>query len=104
MVKRMAALTAVLAAISLVAMVTVQWYREQTGTPTVPPTAAGEAYRVVGVWEGYVAVFLPESETPETVYDTPLAVLPEEERERLTAGVTAADSASLSRLLEDYLS
>lgn len=102
--KRIAALTAILTAAAIVIAVTVQWYRTQTGAPTVPPAAAQTPYRVVGVWEGQVAVFLPEADTPETVYDTPLAVLPAAERERLTAGIEAADRAALARLLEDYLS
>lgn len=104
MVKRIAALTAILATVAIVAAVAVQWYRTQTNEQTTPSDAAQAPYRVVGVWEGQVAVFLPDAVTPETVYDTPLAVLPAAERARLTAGVAVADSAALARLLEDYLS
>ena len=63
-----------------------------------------EVYRVVGAWEGHVAVFLPDSELPESVYDTLLSGLPEEDRTRLQSGIAVPDSTSLKRLLEDYLS
>ena len=104
MIKRVAALTAILAAITVVAASAVWWYRAQNGIETVPPEAAQAPYRVVSEWEGKVAVFLPDADAPETVFDTPTAVLPAEERERLQAGVAVADAAALRRLLEDYLS
>lgn len=73
---------------------------------TAPPDAAtpSQPYRIVGVWDGKVAVFLPLADTPETVYDTRVSTLPEEERQKLSAGIAAPDSDMLKRLLEDYLS
>ncbi len=104
MVKRIAVITVILAMITVAAASAVWWYRAQNGIETVPPEAAQAPYRVVSTWEGKVAVFLPDAATPEEVFDTPIAVLPAAERERLEAGVAAEDPAALRRLLEDYLS
>ncbi len=59
-------------------------------------------YRIVRAYEGKLAVFLPGADTPETVYDVRIAVLPPEEQERLQTGVEAADAAALASLIEDY--
>ena len=93
-----------LAATAVVLSVAVWWWmdsRRQTPSPASPTPSV---FRVIGEWEGQVAVFLPESDTPEHVYDTPVASLPAEERERLTAGVAVEDEEHLRRFLEDYLS
>ncbi len=79
-------------------------YRQIHATDTVPPSVSDAPYRVVGEWEGQVAVFLPDANIPETVYDTPVSALPAKERERLASGVAVTDEAALFRLLEDYLS
>lgn len=71
-------------------------------SPTAPATDS--IYRVIGEWEGHVAVFLPQTETPETVYDTLLVTLPDEAREQLQAGVEVTNYEMLKRRLEDYLS
>jgi len=60
-------------------------------------------YRIIGAWEGRVAVFLPQHSEPEQVYDTPLAVLPVEEQRRLEAGVAVENAVVLRERLEDYL-
>lgn len=62
------------------------------------------AYRVVGEWDGQVAVFLPHSTVPERVYDTVLVSLPEEEQRRLKNGIEVENDEALRQLLEDYLS
>ncbi len=62
------------------------------------------AYRIVRNFQGHVAVFSPNEEEPEQVYDMMVALLPAPERERLEEGIPVADSRALKRLLEDYLS
>lgn len=73
-----------------------------TGMTDATQPAPAAAYRIVRAYEGKLAVFLPGADTPETVYDVPVAVLPQEEQERLKAGVEAADAAALASLIEDY--
>lgn len=67
-------------------------------------TASREAGWVVGVWEGKLAVFPAGAAEPARVYEVYIASLPREERERLSAGVIAADDTALASLLEDYTS
>ena len=72
-------------------------------TPPEPDSPA-EPYRILGVWQQRVAVFLPQSEIPERVYDTPVASLPPDVRQQLSEGIAVYDSNTLAGLLEDYLS
>lgn len=65
---------------------------------------ASAPYRIVGSFQGHVAVFLPDAREPEQVYDTMVASLPAQEREKLETGISVANSRELKRLLEDYLS
>ncbi len=62
----------------------------------------GRPYRIIGVWEGRLAVYLPQTDMPEIVYDTPIASLPEEEQQKLREGIAVADSEALAKCLEDY--
>ena len=64
--------------------------------------AAAVPYRILGVWNGKVAVFLPDIAEPERVYDTPLLSLPTAEQERLQSGIPVENRQQLRRLLEDY--
>ena len=66
-------------------------------------STAKSLYRV-GEWEGQLAVFLEGQTRPDQVYDVYISTLPEEEQERLAAGIRVADDAALQRLLEDYTS
>ncbi|MBR5134581.1 MAG: hypothetical protein IKV35_03170 [Clostridia bacterium] len=63
-----------------------------------------EPYRIIGEWDGKVAVFLPKEKTPESVYDARVRSFPDDEQRKLRDGIEAADEDSLRRLLEDYLS
>lgn len=79
----------------------------RTATPAPAPqatgmTAAAAVYRVVGVWEGKLAVFLPDAATPERVYETRVSALPEEEQARLMRGIVAENRRELLALLENY--
>lgn len=76
-----------------------------TATPLPPASEAPPAvYRVVGVWDGQVAVFLPSASTPEQVYDAWVAALPEDDRRRLEAGIDVYSAAELQARVEDYTS
>lgn len=64
----------------------------------------GRAYRIIGVWEDHVAVYLPQTDTPERVYEARVSTLPTEEQQKLREGVAVSDSEALAKRLEDYLS
>lgn len=68
---------------------------------TILPTAVA---RVLGEWNGKLALFVGGNPVPDEVFDVYLVSLPEEEQERLTAGIPVADETELARLLEDYTS
>ncbi|MBQ4616839.1 MAG: hypothetical protein IJB27_00500 [Clostridia bacterium] len=65
---------------------------------------APTAYRTIGVFEGQVAVFRPDGDTPERVLDTCVLTLPPEEQALLRAGIAVADANELAVRLEDYTS
>lgn len=72
--------------------------------PTVSERSPTAVYRVVGEWQGCVAVFAPDADTPETVYDTAVSSLPPSVQEALKKGVEATDASTLKILLEELLS
>ena len=60
---------------------------------------------VVGIYEGYVAVFYENSE--EGIYmltDTPVSVLEDDKRALLEEGIYVEGRDRLNRILEDYTS
>lgn len=59
-------------------------------------------YRIIGEWEGKVAVYIPGTDMPETVYDTMVMSLPEEERQHLYDGIEVESREALAVRLEDY--
>ncbi len=93
--------SALAAAVLAVSILMVFWSaRNAPSLSAMPPETT---YRVVGAWQGRVAVFLPDADRPEHVYDTPLAVLPPEEQQRLTEGIPVLSAACLQECLEDYV-
>ena len=90
-------------ALAAVGAATVASVRPAPASPQAAATTAAAAeYRVLGVWEGKLAVFLPQEDTPERVYDVWVSTLPAEEQSRLRAGIAVRSKAELSALLEDY--
>lgn len=73
-------------------------------TPAKERTAAPPetVYRIIGEWEGKVAVYVPGTDMPETVYDTMVMSLPEEERQHLYNGIEVSSREALALRLEDY--
>lgn len=57
---------------------------------------------IVGIWQGYVAVFRENADLPETVLDMPVSALPEPDRSALEQGIPVSDGQALAALLEDY--
>ncbi len=53
---------------------------------------------------GFVAVFVPGSQTPEYISDMPVNLLPKADRDLLSQGIGVQSEQELSALLEDYLS
>ncbi len=91
------------AAVCVALGVTLSWQ----GTVTAPEVTQQREllpYRVVKAYRGRVAVFLPQSATPETVYDTALTSLPVDVQEALKKGVEVSDTSTLKELLDDILS
>ena len=64
----------------------------------------GRAYRIIGVWEDHVAVYLPQTDTPECVYDARVSALPTDEQQKLREGIAVYTGEALAKQLEDYLS
>ena len=65
-------------------------------------TRAASAYATVGQWEGKLAVFSSQNNTPTAVYDVFIASLPPDEQTALRAGIAVQTEAELQALLEDY--
>ena len=63
----------------------------------------GQAYRIIGVWEDHIAVYRPQSDTPERVYEARVSALPTEEQQKLREGITVYDGKALAQTLEDYI-
>ena len=93
--------SALAAAVLTVSVLLIYWSVRQRETAQVLPSES--PYRIIGVWQGRVAVFLPDVSEPELVYDTPIAVLPTEEQEQLTDGIPVETAALLQERLEDYV-
>ena len=76
-------------------------------TPIEPdepePTQSPAGYVLRG-YEGRLAIFREGSDTPEMIFDVYTRLLPQADRERLEAGITAPDYETLTRLIEDYTS
>lgn len=59
---------------------------------------------ILGIHNGYVALWDGTSQVPAQVYSIPAENLPPADQRALAQGIEAADEAALQRLLEDYLS
>ena len=69
--------------------------------PEEPQNPAGYLLRD---YEGRLAIFREESNTPEMIFDVYTRLLPQADQERLTEGISAPDYETLTRLIEDYIS
>lgn len=55
-------------------------------------------------YQGKLAVFLPDQQTPEIVFDVYLSTLPAYDRGQLQLGVPVRDYEELVKRIEDYIS
>ncbi len=74
------------------------------GEDPEPREPLGRAYRIIGVWEDRVAVYVPQTDTPERVYEARVSALPAEEQQKLREGIAVYNSETLAKTLEDYVS
>ncbi len=58
----------------------------------------------LGIYRGYLALFVGTEETPYETYDVMARTLPEADRARLVAGIPVESEEELRRLLEDFTS
>ena len=97
--------TAIVAAILVVAAAVSGLSAPETEPPQLTRDAApteAAIYAVIGEWEGKVAVYFVDGETPKTVYDTAVRTLPEAEQTKLKNGIPVFSAKELAVLLEDY--
>ncbi|MBE6763968.1 MAG: hypothetical protein E7553_06435 [Ruminococcaceae bacterium] len=87
-------------AMLLGALVSEMMRTEDTPPVEEPP---GRAYRIIGVWQDRVAVFEPQTDTPERVYEARVSALPDEEQQKLREGIAVYDGKALAQTLEDYI-
>lgn len=59
---------------------------------------------ILGVHNGYIALWQNGEEIPEQVFPYRSAMLPQADRERLETGILIENESRLHNLLEDYLS
>ena len=71
-------------------------------TTHATPTTRTVPYAVVGEFEGKLAVFRNNTESPSEVLDVYIASLPESEQTALKHGIATHSEIELQRLLEDY--
>lgn len=57
---------------------------------------------LVGIYHGYVAVFVAGEPAPAYITDAPISTLPLADREMLAAGIKIHTEEELSAILEDY--
>ena len=67
--------------------------------PTEPATR-----QILREWDGQIALFQDDSDEPAEVYEVPVSALPQEEQERLHAGIVIEDDEMLAALLDNYTS
>ena len=66
--------------------------------------AADKAAYCLRDWQGYVAVFEGDGQTPSTMTDIPTETLNKVDREKLRSGIEAETREELLSLLEDFSS
>ncbi len=62
------------------------------------------AQQILREWNGQIALFEGDTNKPTEVYEVAVAALPEEEQQRLRAGIAIKDEEMLADLLDNYTS
>lgn len=61
-------------------------------------------YVVLGMWKGYLAIFIENHEEPRQIFPLQVAALPPADQESLEKGIIVRNDRDLEQLLQDYLS
>ena len=73
-------------------------------SPAPSASTVAVLHRILGQWNGTLAIFVAGGQTPDEVYDVYVSTLPAEEQTRLRDGIPIYSEEELARLLEDYTS
>ena len=68
------------------------------------PVDETEKPMTLGAYQGHLALFIGDGRYPNEVYETLLRSLPEEDRKRISEGISVSSEAELALLLEDLTS
>lgn len=60
--------------------------------------------RILREWNGQIALFEGDAAEPTEIYEVTVAALPEEEQQRLRAGIAVENEEMLADLLDNYTS
>lgn len=72
-------------------------------SPRQNGTAEAETGYVVKAYDGKLSVFKNGDNAPLKTFDTYIDFLPEKDKQRLAAGISAKSDAELQRIIEDYV-
>ena len=75
-----------------------------TESETVAASSPSAPKYTVGEYDGKLAVFFGESDTPTLIYEVRVDSLPEADAALLKNGITAETDAELRSIVEDYTS
>ena len=102
---------AILSAVLIICLLFWGFSKKPEAEESQPPVSSAvqesvpaQPSRVLGVWEGKLALYLGVNPVPDEVFDVFITTLPEEEQERLRAGIPITSDTELALLLEDYTS
>ena len=98
-----AAALLLVAALVLCAFALTGFFADDTQIAAESGDFASEQMRL-GVYRGYLALFVGAAEAPAETYDVMVRTLPDADRARLIAGIPVANEAELRSLLEDFTS
>ena len=95
-----------LLSILLILVLIGSFYYENFSTVNTPESKISETQAstvyTLKEYNGFLALFVNESLSPEAVYSVPIASLPEADRKMLTDGISVTDISLLQSLLEDF--
>ena len=72
-------------------------------TPQTAPEPEPEKHMYeMGIWEGKVAVFLPDTDVPMRITEMPVTSLPQADQQALRERIPVYDAEALASYLEDF--
>ncbi len=97
-------IAAVLITLTAIAVTVASGAEKDTPKAVSNDSLAPEFLYVVREYDGKVAVFTPDSELPEEIYETYVSSLPEIDREYLSKGIYIKTGTELEEIIEDLTS